>query len=221
MFSPEIYVGNITRILREKWGERLLYVGLQGSYLRGEATEDSDIDVVVLVEDLTVSDLDFYRSVIDSLDDPQKSCGFICGREEMQRWNPLEICSFRHGTKDFYGKIEDFLPPYTAEDLRNFIKMSLGNLYHEITHRYLHASREENVRALPFTYKGVFFILQCMHYQNSGEFVLTKKELLAKLTGMDHDVLACSLRMTAGEPFEWDSAFSLLLAWSRQALRSV
>ncbi|MBQ9141799.1 MAG: nucleotidyltransferase domain-containing protein [Lachnospiraceae bacterium] len=32
---------------KDEFGDRLLYVGLQGSYLRGEATESSDIDIMV------------------------------------------------------------------------------------------------------------------------------------------------------------------------------
>jgi len=42
--------------LREAFGERLRDVRLFGSYARGEATEDSDVDVLVLVDDLAPSE---------------------------------------------------------------------------------------------------------------------------------------------------------------------
>ena len=41
------YTNRLTDALKSKFGDRLLYVGLQGSYLRGEATPESDIDIIV------------------------------------------------------------------------------------------------------------------------------------------------------------------------------
>ena len=67
------------------------------------------------------------------------------------------------------------VPEYTENDVRTFVKMSLGNLYHEICHRYIHAPKEKNIAKLPYTYKSVFFILQNLHYLESGMFVGTKK----------------------------------------------
>lgn len=37
--------------LEETFGERVWFVGLQGSYSRGEETEKSDIDMVVILGD--------------------------------------------------------------------------------------------------------------------------------------------------------------------------
>ncbi len=42
MLGIEDYIGSLTQKLKDSFGERLIYVGLQGSYLRGEATSDSD-----------------------------------------------------------------------------------------------------------------------------------------------------------------------------------
>ncbi len=39
--------------LREVFGERLVELRLFGSYARGEAHEDSDVDVLVLIDGLT------------------------------------------------------------------------------------------------------------------------------------------------------------------------
>ena len=50
MFDPEKYLADLILHCRLAFGERLLYMGLQGSYLRGEAREDSDIDVMVMTE---------------------------------------------------------------------------------------------------------------------------------------------------------------------------
>ena len=53
MFHPQTYLPALIAQLRRNFGPRLRYVGLQGSYLRGEATEDSDLDVMVVLSRLS------------------------------------------------------------------------------------------------------------------------------------------------------------------------
>ena len=47
MFRVEDYLQNLIDSTKDEFGDRLLYVGLHGSYRRGEATESSDIDIMV------------------------------------------------------------------------------------------------------------------------------------------------------------------------------
>jgi len=218
MFNPEQYISALTAKLKERFDSRLVYVGLQGSYLRGEAAEDSDIDIMVVIKDITAADLSAYREAIASLEHCEKSCGFICGMKELHNWNPLEICHILHTTKDYFGELRELVPAYTEHDVRSFVKLSLGNLYHEICHRFVHSTRDRNEAALPYTYKGVFFILQNLHYLESGSFIATKKELLEVLCGKDRLVLETSIALGRGEPYDFDQAFGLLLSWCGEAL---
>ncbi|MBQ5769756.1 MAG: nucleotidyltransferase domain-containing protein, partial [Clostridia bacterium] len=110
MFSVQKYLESLLSIMKRDFGDRLLYVGLQGSYLRGEATEGSDIDVMAVIRDFSVSDMVLYRKAIESLEEYEKSCGFICGLDEMKNWNPLEICHLIHTTKDYYGCLSSLVP---------------------------------------------------------------------------------------------------------------
>ena len=89
MVNIEHYISTLLDPLRQQFGSRLLYLGLQGSYLRNEATENSDIDIMVILDGLDPSDLAAYRSVIASVDHFDKSCGFICSKEDLAKWNPL------------------------------------------------------------------------------------------------------------------------------------
>jgi hypothetical protein len=205
--------------LKDAFGSRLLYVGLQGSYLRGEANENSDIDVAVIIDGLSVKDLALYKEIIQKLDDPEKACGFVCGKDELRNWNPLEICGFLHGTKDYYGSLCELLPTYTSEDVADFIKLSVGNLYHELVHRYLHTDTEKNKRALPYSYKGVFFILQSVYYLKTGVFYQTRRELTEHLSGIDRDVMQRAARLADGAAFELDQELSFLLEWCKVTLR--
>lgn len=218
MFDAESYLARLTALLREAYGVRLVYVGLQGSYMRGEATEKSDIDVMAVVDDLSPSDLDAYRRAINELEEPEKSCGFIGSRADLMHWNPLEIAHLLHTTRDYYGTLNALLPAYTESDVRNFVKISVGNLYHELCHRYIHSGRERSAERLPSVYKGVFYILQNLHFLQSGEFVSTRAELLTRLSGQDHGVLERAMALHRGEAFDFDESFDLLFTWCQETL---
>ncbi len=214
MFALSEYLDGLIAGCRAAFGGRLLYVGLQGSYLRGEAGENSDIDVMVLIDRFCVADMDAYRSVLEKIGSYEKSCGFICGREEMARWNPLEIAQLLHTTKDLWGTLAEYVPAFSRADEINFVKLSLGNLYHELCHRYIHADREKNRAKLPRTCKGFFYVIQNLHYLESGRFAPTRKALAEQVPEEDRRILA--LPGPDGE-CGFDEAFSLLFAWCQRA----
>jgi len=218
MYNAEVYMQEILKALKKVFGGRLLYVGLQGSYLRGEATQDSDIDVVVVIDALSVQDLTAYKSVLSVLACPEKSCGFICGREELQNWNPLEVCNFLHGSKTYYGTLSALLPQYTGEDVANFIKLSVGNMYHEICHRYVHADLQKNMRKLPDSYRNVFFILQSVQYLRTGIFYPTKKELISSLSDKDREAMKRASELKDAKNYDFEEYFHFLFAWCQNTL---
>ena len=218
MFDLDRYLNDLILNCRTAFGDRLLYVGLQGSYLRGEAHEDRDIDVRVILDRFSVQDMDRYREILKKIGFYERSCGFICGRDELLRWNPLEVCQLRHTTKDLYGTLADYLPSAAREDEINYVKMSLGNLYHELCHRYIHADRERNVAAFRGTCKAVFFLIQNLHYLETGHFILTKKELKEAVSAEDRQVLELA---ELPDGFNFDQAFSVLFAWCQRAFARV
>ena len=218
MFALDSYLNALILSCRAAFGERLLYVGLQGSWLRGEAQENSDIDVMVILDRFSVQDMDRYREILKRIGFFERSCGFICGRDELLRWDPLEVCQLRHTTKDLVGVLTDYLPAATQEDEVNYVKLSLGNLYHELCHRYIHADRERNVAAFRGACKGVFFLMQNLHYLETGHFILTKKELKAAVSAEDRRVLELT---ELPDGFDFDQAFSVLFAWCQSAFLRV
>ena len=214
MIDINEYLNNLISECRSVFGERLLYIGLQGSYLRGEADEHSDIDVMVILESFSVKDMDAYREILLKIGYYEKSCGFICGRDEITRWNPLEVCQLKHTTKDLYGALRDFLPDASRKDEINYVKLSLGNLYHELCHRYIHSDSEKNTAKLRGTCKGLFFLIQNIHYLESGAFVSTKKELKASVSDPDREMLSIS---ELPFDYDFDTAFSAVFKWCRDA----
>lgn len=221
MIRIEEYIDELTDILADAFGERLVYIGLQGSYLRNEATENSDIDIMAVIDDISVEDLDTYRQALVSIGNFDKSCGFICGRADLSHWNPLELCHLLNTTKDYYGELKNLVPAYTMEDERNYVKFSLNNLYHEICHRYIHADREHNISRLPVTCKSVFYIVQHLHYLRTDNFVPTKRELLECVQDEDKAVLELSISLRNDDGYDFDRAFSLLFRWCQSALARI
>lgn len=66
--------------LDQAFQDRVWFAGLQGSYGRGEATEASDIDMVVILNQLSASDIHTYDAMLDTLPCRELICGFLSGR---------------------------------------------------------------------------------------------------------------------------------------------
>ncbi len=218
MLRIDEYVDELIILLKDAFGERLMYIGLQGSYLRNEETENSDIDIMAVIDNLSVEDLETYQKALVSVGNFDKSCGFICGKADLEHWNPLEICHLLNTTKDYYGELKNLVPAYNVEDERNYVKLCLNNLCHEICHRYIHADREYNVIKLPITCKSVFFIMQHLYYLSSGNFIPTKRELLECVQDEDKLVLKLSISLQDHTDYDFDRAFLVLFHWCRNAL---
>ena len=57
MLNTESWLPLWSRAVLERFGGRVLFLGLQGSRAHGEAREDSDIDTVLVLDRLEASDL--------------------------------------------------------------------------------------------------------------------------------------------------------------------
>ena len=218
MFDLDKYLADLIMNCRSAFGERLLYMGLQGSWLRGETHENSDIDVMVIIDRFSVRDMDTYRGILKKIGFYEKSCGFICRKEEMKRWTPLEVYQLCYTTKDLIGVLTDYLPIAMREDEINYVKLSLGNLYHELCHRYIHANRDKNTAKFRGTCKSVFYLIQNLHFLESGHFILSRKDLKEAATEEDRIVLEMA---ELPDVYDFDQAFSFLFAWCQNAFARI
>lgn len=88
--------------LRKIYGERLKEVILYGSYARGDATEDSDIDIIVLLDEIRDFDaeLDTLFEVIGQVDFKYDTLISVLPLEEKQyltRRMPVILNAKREG----------------------------------------------------------------------------------------------------------------------------
>lgn len=174
---------------------------------------------MVVLEELSIPHLQQYRDILCRLGQKEKSCGFICGRKELAGWNPLESCLMLHETLDLYGKLEELMPPYTQEDVRVYLKLNLGNLYHELCHRYLHSGQLE--QELPRMYKSTLYLLQNLHWLRTGVYPMNTSELEVCLCGTDRQILLTAAQYKQGEAVDAKEAFEQLFDWSAELLRQL
>ena len=56
------------------------------------ATEASDIDMVVILDQLSASDIHTYDAMLDTFC-RELICGFLSGRQELENWEPRSFSS--------------------------------------------------------------------------------------------------------------------------------
>lgn len=212
-----IEIGSWTREfaqrLRAEFGPRLLFIGCQGSYARGEATHESDVDIVAILDEADAAALERYRSVVGAMPQSGLACGFICGRRELENWPRYDLLSLALDTKPVVGELAPYLPEFTDGDRREALRIGAANLYHAVCHTYLYGDRE---RELPGLLKAAFFCLRLWALVREGIYCATRAELAQALTGRERRILD----MLAGpRPDNADEAYSLLIDWSSEALR--
>ena len=215
MVNIKIWMEELAKKLSEQFGLRLLFLGLQGSYGRGEANENSDIDVAAVLDRVALSDLDVYRAIVRQMPEGEKACGFLCGAAELKSWPKYDLCQLARDVRGFHGALEPLLPTMDRSDLADAAAIGASGLYHAAVHTYLYADRENWSGFLKEAHKGAFFTLRALHELRTGENVRAKRDLLPLLDGDERAILAYSLS-PADEPPE--DVFARLLRWSAAAM---
>ena len=64
MIDIDNWINTFLDAVNDTFANRVWFVGLQGSYGRGEATETSDIDVVAILDELSAVDIQTYHDML-------------------------------------------------------------------------------------------------------------------------------------------------------------
>lgn len=213
----ELFAGKV----QKTFGEKLLFIGLQGSYKRKEANDDSDIDMVVILKNLTITDLDKYKSIINSMPNKEKACGFIGGENEVRNWTKSELFHLLYDTKAVYKSLENIVPHITQEDIKYALKAEATSLYHALCHSYLYD--EDRKSSLEILAKQIFFILQCKYFLKNNEYIPTKNELLKNLYEADKKILELCINRHNIHNFDGTQlkeAYNSLISWCSRLIIS-
>lgn len=194
------------------FGDRVRFIGLQGSYARGEAREHSDIDTVLITDTLSPDDLVRYRDALDTLPHRELICGFVSDRRTLAGWSKAELFQFYHDTVPILGRLEDIIPVPNADDARLAVQNGACAIYHACCHNLLHARSSDVLQEL---YKSAVFTLQALHFCRTGHYLRTRAELQKVLSGDDARVLAAANDLRRGVSADrLEPCSSLLLSWA-------
>ena len=138
MINITTWLDGFLKALNENFGNRVWFVGLQGSYGRGEATETSDIDVVVILDELSASDIGEYNAMLDTLPHRELICGFVSGKNELLNWEPSDLFQFYYDTTPIKGSLDELLAVIDGAAIDSAIKIGACNVYHGCVHNMLH-----------------------------------------------------------------------------------
>ena len=213
MIDISSWMDTFLKALQETFGDRVWFVGLQGSYGRGEATETSDIDVVVILDELSAKDIEAYNRMLNILSHRELICGFLSGKDELLNWEPSDLFQFYYDTKPILGSLDSLLPLIDATAIVRAIKIGACNIYHGCVHNMLYEKSEEILRGL---YKSASFVIQAIAFQQTGTYISHLKDLLSVVAPDERVIVDTFICLKNGGAVDFESMSETLFAWSRK-----
>ena len=186
MFHIDFWMKELTERLKGIFGSRLEFVGLQGSYSRHEETAESDIDVVVILDRLSVKDISSCDMLMSDMPQRHKVCGFVSGKEELLKWEKSELFQFYNDTVPYYGNIDFILKLLTEEDIKRSVLTGACNAYHMCCHNMLH---KKDGKILADICKTATVVIQAKHYSETGTYIRRKDELFRAVKSEDAEII--------------------------------
>ena len=218
-FSIDNWMELYRRGVESCFGGRIWFLGIQGSYGRGEATEDSDIDVVLILDQVSPEDLREYRCLLDTLPNREKICGFVSGKEELLCWEPSDLFQFCYDTTPVTGSLEPLFERISREDVIRAVRIGACNVYHMCAHNLVHEKSGDILKGL---YKSATFTLQAIGFLETGSYQKRKERLGASLPESDRRLLETGMELKGREQVsgeEFDRLSGMLLSWASGWIR--
>lgn len=213
MIDISAWADNFLQALTQNFGERIWFVGLQGSYARGEATETSDIDMVVILDEVSVLDIQIYNSMLDTLSHREQICGFLSGKQELLHWEPSDLFQFYNDTKPIKGSLDELLLLLDDAAVNRAIKIGACNIYHGCVHNMLYDKSEEILRRL---YKSASFVVQAICFKQTGKYICKQKDLLQMVKSDEQMIVHTFLELKAEGLIDFQKMSKILFEWSKK-----
>ena len=213
MIDITIWMQNFLQKLNETFANRVWFVGSQGSYGRGEATETSDIDVVVILDELSTMDIQTYNTMLDTLPHRELICGFLSGKNEIMNWESSDLFQFCHDTTPIKGSIDEVMAVIDESAVNRAIKIGSCNIYHGCVHNMLHEKSEDILRGL---YKSASFVVQAIAFKQTRNYISRQKELLQVVSSDDQVIVETYLKLKNGGAVDFNFMSEMLFVWSKK-----
>ena len=213
MVNISTWLNTFLSALEEVFPNRVWFVGLQGSYAREEATETSDIDMVVILDELSYDDIQSYNKMLDTLPHRDLLCGFISGKAELFHWEPSDLFQFYHDTISIKGSLEELLIQIDKNAVCKAIKTGACNIYHGCVHNMLYEKSEAVLKDL---YKFASFVIQAVYFQQSGAYIRRQSDLLCMVEPEEQQIIKTFLELKKGGEVAFEAMSNTLFTWSKK-----
>ena len=213
MIEITAWMNDFLQKLNHTFENRVWFVGLQGSYGRAEARETSDIDVVVILDELSASDIGVYNTMLDTLPERELICGFLSGKNEILNWEPSDLFQFYYDTTPIKGSLDELLTVIDEAAVSRAIKIGACNIYHGCVHNMLHEKSEDILRGL---YKSASFVVQAIAFKQTGKYIKHQKELLSVFSPDERRIVETFLKLKNGDAVEFGAMSEELFTWAKK-----
>ena len=207
------WMSNFLQTLNKTFENRVWFVGLQGSYGRGEATETSDIDVVVILDELSAKDIQIYNDMLDTLLHRDLICGFLSGRNEIMNWEPSDLFQFCNDTTPIKGTLDEVFALIDENAINRAIKIGACNIFHGCVHNMLHEKSEDILRGL---YKSASFVVQAIVFKQTGKYIKHQEELLKVVSSDELVIVENFMILKNGGTVDFSLMSETLFDWAKK-----
>ena len=213
MIDITAWMNDFLQKLNHKFESRVWFVGLQGSHGRGEATETSDIDIVVILDELSAMDIQTYNAMLDTLSNRELICGFLSGKNEILNWEPSDLFQFCNDTTPIKGSLDEVMAVVDESAVNRAIKIGACNIFHGCVHNMLHEKSEDILRGL---YKSASFVVQAIVFKQTGNYISHQKDLLQVVSSDDRVIVEIFLSLKNGGTVDFALMSETLFTWAKK-----
>ncbi len=213
MIDISAWINNFSEKLIKTFDNRVWFVGLQGSYSRDEATVNSDIDVVVILDELSATDIQTYNTMLDELPHREMICGFLSGKKEIFNWEPSDLVQFYYDTTPIIGSLDDLLTLIDDSAIDRAIKIGACNIFHACVHNMLYEKSEEILRGL---YKSASFVLQAVYFKQTRTHIRKMNDLIKVINSNDRVITDTFLALKNGANVNFTKMSETLFLWCKE-----
>ena len=213
MIDITAWTKNFLQTLNETFTNRVWFVGLQGSFARGEATQTSDIDIVVILDELSAVDIQTYNDMLDALPSRELICGFLSGKKEIMNWEPSDLFQFYYDTTPIKGSLDELLSVIDNAAVCRTIKIGACNIYHGCVHNMLHEKSEDILKGL---YKSASFVVQAIAFKQTGNYIKNLKDLLRVVSSDEQAIVEVFVNLKNGGMIDFDLMSNIIFDWTKK-----
>ena len=213
MVDITTWMNDFLQNLNHTFENRVWFVGLQGSFARGEATETSDIDIVVILDELSAMDIQTYNKMLNTLPHRELVCGFLSDKDDIMNWEPADLFQFCHDTTPIKGSLDEVLTLVDENAVNRAIKTGACNIFHGCVHNMLHEKSEDILRGL---YKSASFVVQAIVFKQTGNYIKHQRELLTVANPDEQAIINTFLSLKKGGTVDFTLMSETLFAWSKK-----